>query len=263
MSTKPGNIYKKSADKKDVAADTLLIKIKQLEDINHMMAHNLRGAASSIKMISDFLLDSENETGTPGDEAPEMSNATAADILTLHDALESINISSDRLLCTLGSMMENIEKRMALAIQPGECDIKEVAEHVKGQLVGLAKKKHARIVYDLDVKHVNYARVYLESYFYNFMSNSLKYARPDVPPEINIITYQKRGRTILEVQDNGLGIDLNKYGNQLFGLHQVFHEGYDSKGVGLYMTRQQIESQGGAIKVKSKVNEGTSFIVTL
>lgn len=247
----------------EVPAETLLMRIKQLEDINHMMAHNLRGAAASIKMISDILLDPEYDTARQAEETTAMTNSTAANILTLHDALESINISSDRLLCTLGSMMENIEKKMAMVIRPSECDIEQVAEHVRGQLCGLARKKNARITYQLGVRRVNYARVYLESYFYNFISNSLKYARHDVAPEINIITYVKKGRTVMEVQDNGLGIDLEKYGKQLFGLNQVFHDSAESKGVGLYMTRQQIESLGGTIKVKSRVNEGTTFIVTL
>lgn len=56
---------------------------------------------------------------------------------------------------------------------------------------------------------------------------------------------------------------MEKYGNRIFKLNAVFHQGYDSKGVGLYITKTQVESLGGKIEVKSRVNEGTEFIVTL
>ena len=57
-------------------------------------------------------------------------------------------------------------------------------------------------------------------------------------------------------------MDLNKYGDKVFKLNQVFHQGYDSKGVGLFITKTQIESLGGTIEVKSQANEGSEFIVT-
>ena len=63
--------------------------------------------------------------------------------------------------------------------------------------------------------------------------------------------------------DIGLGINLDKYGERLFKLNQVFHAGFNSKGIGLYITKTQVESLGGTIEVKSKENEGSEFIVTL
>ena len=76
-------------------------------------------------------------------------------------------------------------------------------------------------------------------------------------------TYSENGRTVISVKDNGLGIDLVKYGNRLFKLNQVFHKGMNSRGVGLYITKVQVESFGGSIQVKSRENEGSEFIVTL
>ena len=70
-------------------------------------------------------------------------------------------------------------------------------------------------------------------------------------------------KTVITVKDNGLGINLDKYGERLFKLNQVFHAGFNSKGIGLYITKTQVESLGGTIEVKSKENEGSEFIVTL
>ena len=89
----------------------------------------------------------------------------------------------------------------------------------------------------------------------------LKYSKMDTPVKITVTTTTKNGRPILIVKDNGIGIDLKRFGDRVFNLNQTFHRGYESKGVGLYITRSQVESLGGTIQVKSTVNEGSEFIV--
>jgi len=108
---------------------------------------------------------------------------------------------------------------------------------------------------------ISYPELYMESILYNFIHNSLKYSNEDVPLKITISTYERDGRPVLSVKDNGLGINLQAYGRKIFNLYQVFHPGYESKGVGLYIIKTQIESFGGHISVKSEVNEGCEFIV--
>ena len=60
-------------------------------------------------------------------------------------------------------------------------------------------------------------------------------------------------------KDNGLGIDLQKKGEQVFGLYKRFHTHIEGKGMGLYMTKTQVESLGGSISISSILNEGTTF----
>jgi signal transduction histidine kinase len=60
-------------------------------------------------------------------------------------------------------------------------------------------------------------------------------------------------------QDNGIGIDLEKYGTQVFGLYKRFHHHADGKGLGLYMVKTQVEALNGTITIESRVNEGTRF----
>jgi sensor histidine kinase regulating citrate/malate metabolism len=67
----------------------------------------------------------------------------------------------------------------------------------------------------------------------------------------------------LYFEDNGLGIDLDKHGDSIFGMYKTFHHNPDAKGIGLFMTRNQIETMGGSIDVASTVNEGTKFTVKL
>ena len=92
----------------------------------------------------------------------------------------------------------------------------------------------------------------------------MKYSNSDVTPEIIVASRRlANGKTQLIVKDNGIGIDLVQFGDKVFKLNQTFHTGYDSKGIGLYITKTQVESLGGSIELKSKPNEGCEFIVTL
>ena len=96
----------------------------------------------------------------------------------------------------------------------------------------------------------------------NLLTNAIKYRKPDVPPVINLRTYTDHNDCVVfECQDNGLGIDLEIHGKKLFGLYKTFHEGKNSHGVGLFLTKTQIESQGGHILVDSEPNQGSTFKV--
>ena len=72
---------------------------------------------------------------------------------------------------------------------------------------------------------------------------------------------QENEKVIFEFSDNGMGIDLERQGNQIFGLYKRFHNHVEGKGMGLFMVKTQVELMGGEIHVRSKVNEGTRFIL--
>jgi PAS domain S-box-containing protein len=108
---------------------------------------------------------------------------------------------------------------------------------------------------------IKYNESYLESIFINVISNSLKYSSPERPPRIEVTTTINEGKIELKITDNGLGIDLKKHGHKLFGMNQVFHRHKDSKGVGLYIVKNQIESLQGTISCTSEVHKGTTFTV--
>ncbi|MEM6805470.1 MAG: ATP-binding protein [Bacteroidota bacterium] len=45
-------------------------------------------------------------------------------------------------------------------------------------------------------------------------------------------------------------------------MYKTFHDHPQAKGIGLFISKNQMEAMGGNIKVKSKVNVGTTFILT-
>jgi signal transduction histidine kinase len=64
---------------------------------------------------------------------------------------------------------------------------------------------------------------------------------------------------VLEISDNGIGIDLDKFGDQLFGMYKTFTGNPDSKGLGLFISKNQIDAMNGTVTVQSVLNEGTTF----
>ena len=149
-------------------------------------------------------------------------------------------MTEDKLLVSFENVVQNITDTIQLQIEQAEATINtnfsEVAE-----------------MYTI--------KNYLHSVFYNLISNSLKYRRRNIKPVIEISSRTESGKTILSFRDNCMGIDLDRYGDQVFGLYKRFHQNTEGKGLGLYMVKTQVESLGGKIDIASKVNEGTEITI--
>jgi signal transduction histidine kinase len=107
--------------------------------------------------------------------------------------------------------------------------------------------------------YIDFNPSYLESILLNFTTNAIKYSHPERVPEIMYNHYLENGKVVLEIQDNGLGIDLARHGDKLFGMYKTFHKNENARGIGLFITKNQIESMGGSVTVDSKTNKGTTF----
>ncbi len=229
----------------------LINKISQLEELNYIIAHNLRGPANNIKLLVDMLKTNDD---------PQTDSSLK---LEVSEIVEFLDEGSTSLLGSLNTLMEVVQITMNKTIPYDECDAKKIVCDTINQLNSIVYEKNASIKGNIEVAFIKYPKVFLESIFYNLISNAIKYSAKDRRPEIVVSTYTHDDKVMISVKDNGLGINLEKYGNKIFKLNQTFHRGYDSKGVGLFITKAQIESFGGSIKVKSKEGEGTEFIVTL
>ncbi|WP_210518357.1 PAS domain-containing sensor histidine kinase [Hymenobacter terricola] len=112
---------------------------------------------------------------------------------------------------------------------------------------------------------IPFVRPNLQSVIFNLLSNSLRYAAPGRPPVIRLSSTPDvvTGRPILTVQDNGLGIDLERFGPQLFQLFRRFHTHVGGTGMGLYLVNRIVQNHGGRLEVSSTVGEGTTFQIFL
>jgi signal transduction histidine kinase len=122
----------------------------------------------------------------------------------------------------------------------------------------------ARVEFDFsESPEINYIPAYLESIFQNLLTNSIKYRQQNHAPLIKCYTFQMNGHIYMIFEDNGVGIDLERHGDKVFGMYKTFHKNADAKGIGLFITRSQVESLGGTIKIESTVNVGTKFTLKL
>ncbi len=108
---------------------------------------------------------------------------------------------------------------------------------------------------------VHYNPAYLESILLNFISNAIKYRHPERQPVIELDTAYHQNYLVLTIQDNGQGIDLKKYGDKLFSMYKTFHGNADARGIGLFITKNQVEAMGGYVEVKSEPGQGTVFSI--
>jgi signal transduction histidine kinase len=101
-----------------------------------------------------------------------------------------------------------------------------------------------------------------ESVFLNLFTNSIKYNQKQPKAEIQFLIDGKI--LIIEYRDNGIGIDLNKYGSELFKpfIRAGYHEKQEGSGVGLYLIKRIVTSYGGSISVESELGKGTLFKIT-
>jgi signal transduction histidine kinase len=100
---------------------------------------------------------------------------------------------------------------------------------------------------------------YLDSILLNLITNAIKYRSPERQPVIELSTETEGEYLVLLVKDNGLGLDLQKFKDKLFGMYKTFHNNPNSRGIGLFITKNQIEAMNGKVEVESQVNVGTTF----
>ena len=163
---------------------------------------------------------------------------------------------------TLRELIKILEIQLNSAIESHQCNFEEIVLKVKDMMNIQIQTNNILVKTDLKVAAITYPKLYLESILYNLVNNAIKYRRTSVTTLIKISTYLEQGKIVLAVEDNGLGIDLDKYGHQIFKLNKIFHKGFDSKGLGLFIAKNQIETLGGTISVDSKPNLGSTFKVT-
>ncbi|MEP1854424.1 sensor histidine kinase, partial [Nonlabens ulvanivorans] len=95
------------------------------------------------------------------------------------------------------------------------------------------------------------------------ITNSIKYRDLNKSLSIIITATQDNGVCTISVSDNGLGIDLSRHQDKIFGMYKTFHNHENSNGLGLFMTKNQVEAMGGTISVRSEVGIGSTFTIKI
>jgi PAS domain S-box-containing protein len=234
------NLKQKEAELRDLINVTS-VQNKKLINFAHIVSHNLRSHSANFSMLLDFLI---NETCRE-----ERENITKM----LIDA-------SDNLLDTLENLNDVVEINTNTNLDKQPLPLNESIVKVEQNLAAFLKNNNAKIINTISKNMIiNVIPAYLESILMNFMTNAIKYKEPTRNPVITLSALKKGIYTILTIKDNGLGIDLKKHGDKLFGMYKTFHNHKDARGIGLYITKNQIEAMNGKVTVDSNPGKGTTF----
>ena len=221
--------------------DIIASQNSRLFNFAHIVSHQLRSHSSNLSLISQLLREAR----------------TAEDKL---DLLLNINDISTNLEEAIGELNEIVTRQHNLTKEKQLVKFKDALEVVIASTSSLIKRENAEIIAEFDaLNEINYISEYLESILLNLITNAIKYKFKGRKPVIFIQTYRENGENFMEVSDNGMGIDLDEYGDKMFGMYKTFHRHPEANGIGLFITKNQVETMGGRISVTSTVNIGTTF----
>lgn len=224
--------------------DDLVARNRDLEQFSNILSHNLRAPISTILGLTG-LFNQEQE------------------IEDVQAIIKGVEQSASQLDNVIKDLNEILRVKHTLTEIKVDVSLEDIANEAKALLNHAIEDKEAIIEFNFSkAPKLNTVRSYMSSIFYNLISNALKYAQTNANPVIKISSDTENGNTILTFKDNGIGIDLDKHKNQLFGLYKRFHAHIEGKGLGLFIVKTQVDALQGTIDVTSKPNEGTEFILS-
>jgi signal transduction histidine kinase len=227
-------------------ANTELIKHNnELRQFSYTVSHNLRGPVASLLGLLELLNPKQLQDN---------------DRLIV-DHIKTSTKNLDQIIKDLNKIIDirheifKIRQKIDL-----ESELEEIATMMKREL------ELNNVVLNKDVltcRYIYSIKPMVNSIIYNLMSNAVKYRSSERQPVIDVSAKEDDRFYIIEVRDNGLGIDIKQNQESLFRLYKRFHFHTDGKGLGLYLVKLQCESLGGSIEVESEINRYSKFTVRL
>jgi PAS domain S-box-containing protein len=236
---------KKLEKEKEILIAELTRNNKDLKQFSYITSHNLRAPLSNLtgllNLIDDVTIENDD----------------------LKEIINGFKISTHLLNETVNDLAKAITIKDSPAIQNEELQLQDVFKNILSQLHLRIEtiKPELNIDYG-NVSKINTNKVYLESILLNLFTNSLKFRSNNRPLIIDITLSEKNQIITIHFKDNGIGINIERHKNKIFGLYQRFHDYPDSKGLGLFLVKSQIETMNGTISINSEVEKGTEFTLT-
>lgn len=176
--------------------------------------------------------------------------------------LDMMQGAIERFQLTIAQLTDLAKLQHAHTQPAEEVDLPALVEAVRLDLAPLLEEAHAELHVNLDsCSLVSFAPQHLRSIIYNLLSNAIKYRHLTRPLLVHLRGRRTAVATVLEVQDNGLGLSDEQQG-KLFSMFRRLHDHVPGSGVGLYMVKRIVENAGGTIQVRSQTDIGSIFTVS-
>ena len=216
---------------------------KRLLNFAHIVSHNLKSHSGNFSMLLDLFKDENEDFGN-------------------NEIIKMLNQASLNLSETISHLNEVVQLNTNSVINLVSVNLNQALSKVIENVSAIAMTSKVTIENNTDKNiEVLCMPAYLESILLNFLTNGIRYQSNDRSSYVKFRTLVDNNWIVLEIEDNGLGIDLDRHRSKLFGMYKTFHNNKDSRGLGLFIAKNQIEAIGGKVEVTSKVNVGTVFKV--
>lgn len=214
---------------------------KRLKEFSFMTSHNIRSSVSNMLGLTRLL---EEDPGNV-------------------KYIELLGNTAEKLDTTIRNINQILHFENSFQVKEMvECNLLEIVDRIRELHRKTIDEKDISLVVDIpDNQSIYGIPAFLDSIFYNLLSNAFKYGITRNSKTIEIRTEENDKHIKIFVKDMGWGIDLEKYRDKLFKLGSRLHISSDGQGLGLYMTKHQVEELGGQIHIESEVNVGTTFIL--
>jgi PAS domain S-box-containing protein len=220
-----------------------------LEQFAYISAHDIKAPIITISGLTELMV---------------KSNAVKDEHL---EVLKMLTNSVKQIQRTNHSLNNILKLRKNLMTKDYAADqsftLRTIFDDVKGSLQHNIELANGTVEVDLhDIGEVHFQYVYVKSVFYNLLSNALKYRDPEraLIVKIEAIKVNEKQFCFI-IEDNGLGIDLEKNKGKLFGIFKRFHTHVEGSGVGLHIVKSIVDEYNGTIEVQSKPGNGTRFVI--
>ena len=214
----------------------------EMKLVTYILSHDLRAPLNNLTALNHLI-----HERWPEDEIVER----------MERSLSSLKGTIDG----LGQLVKqtNPEENASSAVM-----IKEVLDEIETDLGAQIHATGAALIRKGYEGTLTTNRPYLKSMLSNLISNALKYHKPDVAPRIEIEIRKRDPWLHIRVADNGIGIDLEKEGSQVFRpFKRLLANKKDGFGLGLYIVKRQVENLNGSVHVKSTRGKGSEFEIKL
>jgi len=216
---------------------------ERLKNFAHIVSHNLRSHTINIKSLNELIMDLK----------PELKELDLAKYLTqaTNNLLETIERLSE-----VAILNTNEQKQLE------KIDLSDAVVKAIHNVKALAITSKVKIINELKGNEMVLGiPAYIDSVALNFLTNAIKYRSEKRKGFVKLSCGVEKNYLVLQVEDNGLGIDLKRHGHKLFGMYKTFHKHPDSRGIGLFITKNQVEAMGGRVEVQSEIDKGITFKV--
>ncbi|MFL5729606.1 MAG: ATP-binding protein [Cytophagaceae bacterium] len=226
-----------------VESNNMLKKINNdLDNFVYTASHDLKAPISNLEGLLDALKD---------EMMPGQKN-----VINLVDLMDK---SIQRFKNTIEDLTEVSKVQKDVEEDIETLTFSKLYEEVKDELKEKIAHYSCEIYSDFTAcDHIKFSQKNLRSIFYNLISNAIKYRCPDRNSIIHLHSRQKDEFIILEIEDNGLGIDLNQV-DKVFGMFKRLHAHVEGSGLGLYIVKRIVENAGGKIELESQLGKGSLF----